>query len=54
MPINKYEVCDGIKWIDVMNPSQPEMQQLSDEYNLNHHAVSDCMQPQHLPKYGLS
>ncbi len=53
MPINKYEVCDGIKWIDVMNPSQPEMQQLSDEYNLNHHAVSDCMQPQHLPKYEL-
>lgn len=53
MPVNKYEVCDGIKWIDVLNPSHPEMQQLSDEYKLNPHAVHDCMQPEHLPKYEL-
>jgi magnesium transporter len=53
MAINGYEVCDGIKWIDVLNPSQAEMQDLSDEYHLNNHAVRDCMQPQHLPKYEL-
>jgi magnesium transporter len=53
MAINGYEVCDGIKWIDVLNPSEAEMQDLSDEYRLNTHVVRDCMQPQHLPKYEL-
>lgn len=53
MPVNNYEVCAGIKWIDVLNPSQEEMQQLSDEYKLNRHTVEDCMQPEHLPKYEL-
>lgn len=42
-----------VKWIDVLNPSQEEMQELSDEYQLNHNAVLDCMQPEHLPKYEL-
>ena len=53
MAINGYEVCDGIKWIDVLNPSQAEMQELSDEFHLNNHAVRDCMQPEHLPKYEM-
>jgi magnesium transporter len=53
MALKEYDVCTGVKWIDVLNPSQDEMQQLSDEYKLNNHAVRDCMQPQHLPKYEL-
>ena len=53
MPIKEYAVCTGIKWIDVLNPLQKEMQQLSDEYKLNPHTVLDCMQPEHLPKYEL-
>src|SRR5664280_3219253 len=53
MATKEYEVCDDIKWIDVLNPSQAEMQELSDQYQLNNDIVQDCMQPQHLPKYEL-
>ena len=53
MATKEYEVCDDIKWIDVLNPSQAEMQELSDQHQLNNDIVQDCMQPQHLPKYEL-
>lgn len=51
MSTNIYPVCDGINWIDVINPTANEMQQLSEEFNLNQHTVRDCLQPEHLPKY---
>jgi magnesium transporter len=51
MPTNIYPICDGINWIDVINPTANEMQQLSEEFNLNQHTVRDCLQPEHLPKY---
>jgi magnesium transporter len=44
-------ICEQIKWIDVTDPSNQEMQELSTEYNLNQYIVRDCMQPEHLPKY---
>src|SRR5664279_5772721 len=53
MAIKEYAVSAGVKWIDVLNPSQEEMQQLSDTYSLNQHTVMDCMQAQHLPKYEM-
>lgn len=53
MTRNEYPVCNGIIWTDVLNPSKEEMEQISKEYNLNDHAVRDCMQPEHLPKYEL-
>ena len=53
-PAKYNEVCDGINWIDGLNPSQKaEMEALSEQYRLNNHAVRDCMQPEHLPKYEL-
>ena len=51
MPKNEYQVCEGIKWVDVRDPSIAEMEELSKQYRLNHHTVRDCMQPEHLPKY---
>lgn len=44
-------ICEGIKWIDITDPSVAEMEELSKEYNLNQNIVRDCMQPEHLPKY---
>ena len=51
MATNIHPICEGIDWIDVTNPSPQEMQELSEEYNLNQHTVRDCLQPEHLPKY---
>lgn len=51
MAIKEQEVCTGVAWIDVMNPSQQEMHELATRYQLNPYTVRDCMQPEHLPKY---
>ncbi len=51
MATNIQPICDGVNWIDVINPTAQEMQQLSEQYNLNPHTVRDCLQPEHLPKY---
>ena len=42
---------EDIKWIDVCNPSNAEVIELSKEYNLNRLIVQDSLQPEHLPKY---
>jgi magnesium transporter len=45
------QICEGINWVDVTDPSPDEMQEISKEYNLNAHLVRDCLEPDHLPKY---
>ena len=44
-------ICEGVKWIDVTDPSNEEIAALSETYHLNRHIVEDSMQPMHLPKY---
>jgi magnesium transporter len=51
MAINYKIESAAIKWIDVIDPAPQEMLQLSNEHNLNHYIVRDCLQPEHLPKY---
>lgn len=51
MATKKQEVCKGVQWIDVLDPSQQEMDELAATYNLNSFTVRDCLQPEHLPKY---
>ncbi|HEY0040826.1 MAG TPA: CorA family divalent cation transporter [Flavisolibacter sp.] len=53
MAISEREVCKGVKWIDVFNPPEAEMEELAFQFNLNSYTVRDCMQPEHLPKYEL-
>ncbi len=53
MTRNEHPVGDGATWTDVLNPSKEEMEEISKEYHLNEHIVSDCMQPEHLPKYEM-
>lgn len=51
MPVKEQPICEGVKWISIIDPSTSEMESLSKEYGLNHHVVRDCMEPEHLPKY---
>jgi magnesium transporter len=40
-----------INWVDVTAPTVAELSEISKTYNLNHYALSDCLQPDHLPKH---
>ncbi|HVG40020.1 MAG TPA: CorA family divalent cation transporter [Chitinophagaceae bacterium] len=53
MPNKEHFICEGVKWIDVNDPSASEMQALSKEYGLNEYIVRDCLEPDHLPKYDV-
>ncbi len=39
------------EWIDVIAPTEEELNGLAVKYNLPHTAVVDCLQPEHLPKF---
>lgn len=49
----EHPICEGVEWIDVTDPTTPEMQEIADRYHLNPYIVRDCMEPDHLPKYDL-
>lgn len=40
----------GYTWIDVLEPSQGELENLALTYGLHHAAIQDVLQPEHLPK----
>lgn len=39
------------KWLDVVLPTQEELQQLATTYAIHLTSIRDCLQPNHLPKY---
>ncbi len=41
---------NGFNWVDVSNPTTTELQELSAEFGLNQYTLSDCLEPDHLPK----
>jgi magnesium transporter len=51
MAIKEQAVCEGVRWIDVFDPTQQEVDELAATFNLNAYTVRDCLQPEHLPKY---
>lgn len=51
MAFKENVICEGVKWIDVHDPSQEDMIELAATYHLNPFTVRDCLQPEHLPKY---
>ncbi len=51
MAIKEHLICEGVKWLDLTDPSITEINELSEQYNLNEHTLKDCMEPEHLPKY---
>lgn len=41
------------EWIDITNPSIPELNEVAAKYNLHKTLVEDSLQPEHLPKYEM-
>ncbi len=39
------------EWIDVVDPSQSELETLGEKYRLSTNTVQDALDPEHLPKY---
>ena len=40
-----------ITWIDLLDPTQEEVQTVSTQYHLNSYTILDSLDPDHLPKY---
>jgi len=46
------ELPDGsFRWIDIVEPSAPELSEVAGEYGLHPNSVVDCLEPEHLPKF---
>lgn len=41
------------EWIDIVDPTAEELNELALTYSLHPAAIQDCMQPEHLPKYEI-
>ncbi len=44
-------VGGGYQWIDVVNPTKPELSEVALRFGLHPSLVEDCLQPGHLPKH---
>ncbi len=52
MAITQFEnIAHNLIWVDVTAPSSSELSELCKTYDLNHFALSACLQPDHLPKH---
>ena len=38
-------------WIDITSPTLDDLSKVSQRYDLNHHNLQDCLEPDHLPKF---
>lgn len=45
------DLCEGVKWIDLIDPTKTELNELGKLYRLNPNTLKDCMEPEQLPKY---
>ncbi len=41
----------GITWVDVVEPTSPELTEIAHLYGLHSSSVRDCLDPEHLPKF---
>ncbi|MEY4876155.1 MAG: hypothetical protein RL708_1304 [Bacteroidota bacterium] len=52
MPIVQLTNADNsFEWIDINNPTEVELMEVSSKYQLHHYTLKDCLEPDHLPKY---
>ncbi|WP_316748286.1 magnesium/cobalt transporter CorA [Pedobacter gandavensis] len=49
--INNLAEHQKFEWIDLTDPTTEELSGIAEKYNLHPALVSDCLQPDHLPKY---
>ena len=38
-------------WVDITGPTVEDLSEVSTRYQLNHHHLHDCLEPDHLPKF---
>lgn len=38
-------------WVDITGPTTDDLTEVGNRYNLNHHHLHDCLEPDHLPKF---
>lgn len=54
MLIEVFKTEDGsFHWLDVVDPSGAELEQIAQKYSLDHSSIIDCLDPKHLPKYEI-
>ena len=53
LQVLKTKNASGFEWIDLVDPSAEELNEVAATYQLHPAAVQDCMQPEHLPKFEL-
>lgn len=41
----------GLTWVDVVEPTSPELTEIAHLYGLHPTSVRDCLDPEHLPKF---
>lgn len=52
MPINNWTISSqSFTWLDIVNPTEAELKEISEKYKIHHYALKDCLQPDHLPKH---
>lgn len=51
MAKKEHTICENIQWLDLTDPTEEEIQELSTQFRLSQHSIKDCMEPEHLPKY---
>lgn len=44
---------EGLEWIDIVFPTKEELNKIAHKHNLHQHAVEDCLEPNHLPKFEI-
>lgn len=42
---------NSFEWIDITNPTEAELIEVSNKYQLHQYTLKDCLEPDHLPKY---
>ena len=52
MPISYFSASDSpFQWIDITSPSEAELLEIGEKYNIHRYSIRDCMEPDHLPKH---
>lgn len=46
-----YSKDDKFQWLDIIEPTPEEIQNLAEKYSLHPTSLHDCLDPEHLPKY---
>jgi len=49
--LNEVWSIEGLRWIDIVGPTREELEKIALEFNFPLATISDCLEPEHLPKH---